>query len=206
MVAQNVFHRRLPIRQQICDVSQIGVTFHGICPPIFIQTWLQQYSRGAFLYSAHCSLSNPICFWSVWCRRTMIPGKIFASFAKFHWIVSVNDFRLPIWLQKTFASFFEFPVRFLFCTDSLGSIEWLSPAPQLHIGDCFEIRIVTEDLVICCYQVTKIVSTRYSSTIASSAPGPCNFSPLADLAISVFSEMSINTVFTQILTSLEYGL
>ena len=27
------FIGRLPIRQQICDVSQIGVTFHGICPP-----------------------------------------------------------------------------------------------------------------------------------------------------------------------------
>ena len=55
----------------------------------------------------------------------------------------------------------------------------------------------------CCYQVTKIFSTRYSSAIASSAWGPCNFGPLTDLAISVFREMSINIVFTQILTSLE---
>ena len=27
---------RLPIRQQVCDVSQIGVTFHRICRPTFI--------------------------------------------------------------------------------------------------------------------------------------------------------------------------
>ena len=73
---------RLPIRQEILNVSQIGVTFHGIRPPFHVQTWLQQYSRGAFLYFAHCSLSNPICLWSVWCRRTMIPGKIFTRFAK----------------------------------------------------------------------------------------------------------------------------
>ena len=47
-----------------------------------------------------------------------------------------DSFRAP----GTFASFFEFPVKFLFCTDTLGSIEWLSPAPRLHIGDCFEIH------------------------------------------------------------------
>ena len=56
--------------------------------------------------------------------------------------------------------------------------------------------------MICCYQVTKIFSTRYGSAIASSARGPCNFSPLTDLAISVFREVNTNTVLTQILTSL----
>ena len=55
--------------------------------------------------------------------------------------------------------------------------------------------IVTEDLVICCYQVTKIFSTRYGSTIASPARCPCNFCPLADLEISVLREMSMNTLF-----------
>ena len=60
--------------------------------------------------------------------------------------------------------------------------------------------------MICCYQITKIFSRRCGSTIASSAWGPCNFSPFTDLAISVLREMSFNTVLTQILTSLEYGL
>ena len=36
---------------------------------------------------------------SVWRSRTMIPGKIFTSFAKFQGIVSVNDFKLPIRLE-----------------------------------------------------------------------------------------------------------
>ena len=57
----------------------------------------------------------------------------------------------------------------------------------------------TENLVICCYQVTKIFCTKYGSADASSARGPCNFGPLTDLAISVFRELSVITVLTQIL-------
>ena len=59
-----------------------------------------------------------------------------------------------------------------------------------------------ENLVTCCYQVTKIFCTRYGSAIASSARGRCNFGPLTGLAISVFREVSFNTVLTRILTSL----
>ena len=56
--------------------------------------------------------------------------------------------------------------------------------------------------MICCCQVTKIFSTRYGSAIASCAWGPCNFGPFTDLAISVLRDMSMNTVLTQVLTSL----
>ena len=104
----------LPIRQEILNVSQISKAFHGICPPIFIQTWLQQYGRGAFFYSAHCSFSNPICFWSVWCSRAMMPGEIFTSFAEFQGIVSVNGFRLPIWLQELLQASSSFLWSFCF--------------------------------------------------------------------------------------------
>ena len=65
---------------------------------------------------------------------------------------------------------------------------------------------VTEDLVICCDRVTKIVSLRYGFAFASSARSLCNLGPCTDLAISVFSEMSRNTMFTQILTFLVSGL
>ena len=70
----------------------------------------------------------------------MMPGKIFTSFAKFQRIVSVNDFRLPIRLQELLQAPFVFPEKFVFCTDMPGSIEWLSLAQRLRIGDCFEIR------------------------------------------------------------------
>ena len=46
--------------------------------------------------------------------------------------------------------------------------------------------------MVCCYQVTEIDSSRYGFAIASSARSPCNFGPLADVAMSVFREMSMN--------------
>ena len=67
------------------------------------------------------------------------------------------------------------------------------------------LAIVTEHLVICCYQVTKFFSTRYGFAIASSAWGPCNFGPFTDLAISVFREMSVNTLFSSIVVSFLFG-
>ena len=70
----------------------------------------------------------------------MIPGKIFTDFAKFQEIVSVNDFRLPRRLQELLQAPFVFPEKFLFCTDTTGSIGWPSPAPRLHVDDRFEIR------------------------------------------------------------------
>ena len=48
--------------------------------------------------------------------------------------------------------------------------------------------------MICCNQITRIFCTRYGSANASSALGPYDVGPLADLAISVFREVSINTV------------
>ena len=118
----------------------------------------------------------------------MIPGKIFTSFAEFQGIVSVDDFRLPIWLQEllqaplcSLRSFFFARIRL----DPLGS--------QVLHHDCISMivsrfTIFTENLVICCDQVTKIFCTKHGSAIASSARGPCNFGPLADLTISVFRE------------------
>ena len=134
------FIGRLPIRQEICDVSQTGVTFHGICPPIFIQTWLQQYSRGNFFLlcallfqQSHLFLICVVqtCNDSRWdlhkiCR---IPRN-----CQCKWLYVSSP------IPRAFASSFVFPEKFLFCTDTLGSTEWLSPAPRLHIGDCFEIR------------------------------------------------------------------
>ena len=71
----------------------------------------------------------------------MIPGKIFTSFAEFQGIVSVNDFRLPIRLQELLQAPL-FPEKFLFCTDTRGSIEWPSLAPRLHIYDCSGIHLL----------------------------------------------------------------
>ena len=60
--------------------------------------------------------------------------------------------------------------------------------------------------VIGCTQITKIFCTRFDSTYTSSARSLCDLGPLAELAISVFREVSKNTLFTQILTSRRRGL
>ena len=176
----------------------MGVTFHGICPPTFIQTWLQQYSRGAFLYSAHCSFCNLISLWSMWCRRAMIPGEIFTGFAEFQEIVSFYDFRLPIGLQELLQASLGFLWSFCFARIRLDPL-----TGQVLHHDCISVIVsifttFTENLVICCYQITKIFCTKYDSTNTSSARGPCDFGPLTDLAISVFREMSFNAMFAQI--------
>ena len=131
----------------------------------------------------------------------MIPGKIFTGFAKFRRIVSVNDFELPIRLQELLQA----PLCFLrsFCLarirlDPLGG-------HVLH-HDCKSMiasrfTTFTENFVICCNQITKIFCTKYDSANVSSAQGPCNFGSLANLEISVFGEVSNNTVLTQIHTS-----
>ena len=72
--AEAPFVRCSPIRQEILNASQIAVTLHGIRPPFFVQARLQQNSRGSLLYPSYRPLSNSICFWTVRCRRTMIPG------------------------------------------------------------------------------------------------------------------------------------
>ena len=142
----------------------------------------------------------------MWCRRTRIQGKIFTGFAKFQGIVSVNDFRIPIWLQELLQAPLCFLRNLCFARIRLDPL-----CSQVLHHDCISwivsrFTAFTENFVICCYQVTKIFCTRYGSANASSLRGSCNFGPLTDLAISVSREVSINTVFTQIRTSLEYGL
>ena len=149
----------------------------------------------------YCSLINPICFRTVWCCRTMIPGKIFTSLAKFQGIVSVYDFRLPIRLQELLQALLRFLRSFCFARIPLDP----SGSQVLH-HDCISMIVsrfttFTDNFVIGCDEITKIFYTRYDSANTSSARGPCDFGPLADLAISVFREVSINTVLTQIHTS-----
>ena len=149
------FSYGLPIRQEILKVAQIGIAFHGICPPIFIQTRLQQYCRWTFFHSAHCSLSNPMCFGSVWCRRTIFPEKIFTGFANFQGVVGVNDLRLPIRLQGLLQAPWCFLSSFCFARirlDPLGG-------HVLH-HDCISMIVsrfttFTENFVIGCNQITK---------------------------------------------------
>ena len=65
--AESPFVKCLPIRQEICHVSQIAVALHGIRPPFFIQSGLQQCSRSLFfnrvplLQQYHLSVNGEVC-------------------------------------------------------------------------------------------------------------------------------------------------
>ena len=134
------------------------------------------------------SVSNPICFRSVWCRSPMIPEKIFTGFAKIQGIVCVFVFRLPFRLQELLQAPLCFLRSFCFARirlDPLGG--------QVLHHDCISMNVsrfatFTENFVICCNQITKICCMKYDSANTSSARHPCDFGPLADLAISVFRE------------------
>ena len=83
----------------------------------------------------------------------MIPGEIFTSFVEFQGIVSVNDFRFPIGFQELLQASLGSCEVFVFARirlDPLGG--------QVRHHDCIPVIvsrfvIVTEDLVLCCYQV-----------------------------------------------------
>ena len=110
-----------------------------------------------------CSLSSRICFRSVWCRRTMIPGTIFASFSKFQGILNVHDFRLRIRLQELLQALLCFSRIRL---DPLGG--------HVPHHECISMIVsrsttFTENFVLCCNLVTKNFCSRYGSENASSA-------------------------------------
>ena len=102
----------------------------------------------------------------------MIPRKIFTSLSEFQGIVSVNDFRLPIWLQELLQASLCFLRSFCFARirlDPLGG--------QVLHHDCISMIVSrftfsTENVVICCHQVTKIFITKYGSVNASSGSKP----------------------------------
>ena len=151
----------------------------------------------SLILRTYCSLSNPICFRTVTCWRTMILGKIFTSFAKFQGIVSVSDIGFPRRLQELLQAPFCFLRSFCFARirrDPLGSQVLHHDYISMTVS---RFAIVTENLVICCYQVTNIFSTRYGFPIASSAKGPCYLDPHADVAVSVLREVIINTVLAR---------
>ena len=130
----------------------------------------------------------------------MIPGKIFTGFAEFQGIVSVNDFRFPLGFQELLQASRGFLRSFCFCTDTPGSIEWLDPAPRLHIGDCFESLILHWELCdLLCHQVTKIFRSRHDCTSAFSAKSPCYFGSQADITIWVLEKVMkrLSSCFTK---------
>ena len=97
---------------------------------------------------------------------------------------------------RTSLGFSFFPEKFLFCTDTTGSIGWPSPAPRQRIDDCFEIHILRSELCDLLLSSHRFFRSRHGCTSALAARIPCFFGSRANLAIFVLREVSINTVLT----------
>ena len=124
------------------NVSQIGVTFHRICPPNDIQTWLQLPDLIATTQQKYLPLTLRAALSTIpfvsdlfgvdvqWFQeRSSQTLPYYKELSR----INVMTLRFLSGLKELLTSFFEFPVKFLFCTDALGSIGWPSPAPCLHI-------------------------------------------------------------------------
>ena len=87
----------------------------------------------------------------------MIPRKIFPSFAKLQGLLSVNEFWLPRRLQELLQTPLFFLRSFGFARIGLDPL-----GGQVLNHDCISVIVsrfttFTENFVICCYQVTKIL-------------------------------------------------
>ena len=145
---------------------------------------------------AYCWFSNPISFWTVWCRRAMIPRTISTNCEKFWGIVSISP-------QELFQSFLCLLWSFCFAR------VWLDPlGRQVLQHDRMSMFVsistyVTQNFLIYCYQVTKIYCTKSGSVITFSAQDPCNFGSLTNFAISVVKKKNVSF---QILAPRKRGL
>ena len=159
--------------------------------------WLQRYSRSPFFNPAYRSLSSAICFRSVRCWRTMIPGKVFTRFAKFTRIVTVNDLWFPRRLQELLQALLFFPKSF--CFTQVRMHPWCCQFLYHDSASMIVPRFTffTKNFVICCCQNNKIFCSKCGCPRAFSAKSSCYHGPHPDSAVSVLRKVSINTVFVR---------
>ena len=125
------------------------------------------------------------------CWRTMIPGKIFTSFAKFQGIVSVNDFRLPIRLQELHQVLLG--LLGSFCIHCVAK-SCTTTAYRVIVS---RFTFFAENSVIRCNQVSKMFRSGHECTSTSSARSPCYFRLHADIAIWVLRKVRMCAVLTR---------
>ena len=120
----------LPIRKEVLNVSQIGVAFHGICPPIFHPDLIATIRQRCLLLLCALLFQQSQLF------LICVVSTYTDSRKDLHRLCQIPRNCQCKWLEvshlapRTFARSFVCPEKFLFCTDMTGSIGWLSPAPR----------------------------------------------------------------------------
>ena len=126
MVLQNAFRMEFSHRsrdlQCFADRYNIPWNLPTNFHPDVIATILQRYllSLCALLSLSQQSHLFPICVVSTYTDSRKDLHKASPNSK----VVSVNDLRRPVRLQELLQAPFVFPEKFLFCTDTTGSIGW----------------------------------------------------------------------------------
>ena len=176
-----------PIRQEICDVSQIGFTFHRICPPFFIQTSIARTAPSAI------PCVSDLCGVDV----QGFQERSSQALPNSKEIVSVNDLKASYSAPRTFASSFFLCFLRSFCFARIR----LDPlSGQVLHHDCISmivsrITFFNENFVIRCDQVTKIFCTKYDCTSTSSARSSLLFFVFKQISQFGSFGKCVNTLF-----------
>ena len=170
----------LPIFQDVVDVSQIAEAFRWISPPFFIRS-----SWSTFIYSSYWSLRNAICLGSMRAGRSVIPWLFFTGFATFLRMVRVIDFRLFWRLEKLSKTSLRLPRSLIL--HGTTAYQWLfrdSPSSLRTLWSAF-------------IKSPNSVARGTASPVGLLQIALCHLGSQAYFAISVFWEVSINTVFLE---------
>ena len=96
--------------------------------------------------------------------------------------------------SRIFPNSFPSPEKFSFCTDKIESIEWQDLVPRQRIGECFDIHLPRGglcDLLLSSYQTFPLEVLLRQCVFCKE---PLLFCFATDIAISIFKEVSENTV------------
>ena len=167
LVSESPVRGSLPICQEVLDISQIAVTFHGIRPffPDLIAT-VQQTSLLFFCVQFVQQYQSSRIDEVFKCDDTMIDLHRICQFpmnCQCKWLSAFLTAR------ETLLNSVPFPLKFQFCTDMIATIELYHDCVSVIVS---RFTFLTEDFIICCYQVIKLFSSRYCFASASSARSP----------------------------------
>ena len=206
LVAQNVSHTASSNQRMNPECFADSCNIPSNMPTNFHLDPIATVPQRCLLWPYALQSEQSHLFRTVWCRRAMIPGKIFKRFAEFQGIVIVNNFGLPIRLQELL----EAPLCLLssFCLHGYAWIHWVS-------NSCTTVayRWLFRDSQVSLRTLwSAVIKSPNFSARSTASPLRLVHGAIEILVlwnISFFwvpREVSTHTVLTQILTSLECGL
>ena len=132
----------LPIRPKILNVSQIAVTFHGIRPPFFIQTWFATVQQKSLLSLCALLIRQShlflICVVLTYNDSRIIHRKIcqIPRNCRCEWLLVSSS------APRTSLGSSGSPEKFLFHMARIVTTALPNLVPPRHIDDCYAIHLL----------------------------------------------------------------